>query len=289
MIELLQSSLPALLIVATLFGLIIGSFLNVVIYRLPLMMEARWQMESRAMLELETDGNSVPTFNLLTPNSRCPQCEQAIRWYQNIPLFSWLLLRGRCHHCSKPISPRYPLVELTAAALAVLCAWQFGASWWFIATLGFSWALLVLTLIDYDTTLLPDIITLPLLWAGLLLAALQVSPVSLNDALFGAAGGYLTLWSVFWLFKLFTGKEGMGYGDFKLLAALGAWLGWQLLPLVLLLSSLVGAIIGGALLASGIIKRDQGIPFGPYLAIAGLIALFLGNDIVTSWLQIMGP
>lgn len=288
LLDWLQTSPTSLVGLCFLLGLIVGSFLNVVVYRLPIMMERQWQDESRQLLELPA-GETQPPFNLVVPRSACPHCHHLILWYENIPLLSWLFLRGRCHHCKAPISTRYPLVELASAILAATCAWQLGASPWLVAMLGASWTLLTLALIDYDTTLLPDSLTLPLLWAGLLLAAFHVGPVSLFDAVIGAAAGYLTLWSVFWAFKLLTGKEGMGHGDFKLLAALGAWLGWQYLPLVVLLSSLVGAVVGGALLASGLIKRNQGIPFGPYLAAAGWIALLWGPAIIGSYLQVIRP
>jgi len=275
---------PALLIgLAMLAGLLVGSFLNVVIYRLPVMMERAWKQEARMMLELpEAPDND--TFNLVLPTSRCPHCGHGIRWYENVPVISWLVLRGKCSACSAPISPRYPIIECVAAIMAGITAWQVGYSDWLPALIIAGWCLLALAMIDFDTTLLPDSMTYPLLWAGLLLAVMGVSPVSLTDAVIGAAAGYLALWSVYWAFKLLTGKEGMGYGDFKLLAALGAWLGWQMLPLVIVLSSLVGAVVGGLLMLSGLIKRDQGIPFGPYLAGAGWLALLWGQDIVTLYL-----
>lgn len=280
---------PLLLItLCALLGLLVGSFLNVVVYRLPIMLEKRWQAESRALLELP-EPESASRFNLVVPRSACPHCQHQITWYENIPVVSWLALRGRCSSCKQSISKRYPLVEIASALIAGICAWQFDTSLWLLAILCLSWTLLALALIDFDTTLLPDAITLPLLWAGLLLAAFQISPIPLFDAVIGAAAGYLVLWSVFWLFKLLTGKEGMGHGDFKLLGALGAWLGWQYLPLVILLSSLVGAVIGGTLLATGAIKRDQGIPFGPYLAAAGWIALLWGADLMNWWLGVVKP
>lgn len=285
----LLGNTPALLIsVCIILGLLVGSFLNVVVYRLPIMMENRWRAESRSILEITTgySENDLP-FNLVVPRSACPHCGHHITWYENIPVVSWLLLRGKCSECKKPISARYPLVEITAAVLAAICACLIEPGWWLVAAIMGSWTLLTLALIDFDTTLLPDSITLPLLWAGLLLAAFKLSPVSLYDAVIGAAAGYLALWSVYWAFKLLTGKEGMGYGDFKLLGALGAWLGWQYLPMVILLSSLVGAVVGGTLLATKLIQRDQGIPFGPYLAAAGWIALLWGEQILRSWLQFM--
>ena len=283
---LLETSPTFLVVLVFIFGLLVGSFLNVVIYRLPVMMERAWQTEARVILSLPEQPPATP-FNLATPASRCPGCGHQIRWYENIPLVSWLLLRGRCSSCGTGISVRYPLIELGAGLIAAVTAWQVGYSPWLWALIPAGWVLLALAMIDFDTTLLPDDLTYPLLWAGLLLAVTGVSPVSLNDAVIGAAAGYLALWSVYWTFKLLTGKEGMGYGDFKLLAALGAWLGWQFLPLVILLSSLVGATVGGALLLSGLVKRDQGIPFGPYLAGAGWIALLWGEQIVTAYFGLM--
>ena len=281
--QLLASS-PALLAgLCFFFGLLIGSFLNVVIYRLPVMMERAWQQEARELLDQPANPDQPP-FNLVTPRSRCPSCNHQIRWYENVPLVSWLALRGRCSACGGAISIRYPLIELTAGLLALTTALTLGYSPWLLPALLAGWCLLALAMIDFDTTLLPDSLTLPLLWAGLLLALVGLSPVSLADAVAGAAAGYLALWSVYWLFKLLTGKEGMGYGDFKLLAALGAWLGWQLLPLVILLSSLVGAVVGGVLMATGLVHRNQGIPFGPYLAAAGWIALLWGPDLVNAYL-----
>ena len=285
-LTLLETSPTFLVVLVFIFGLLVGSFLNVVIYRLPVMMERAWQIEARAILSLPEQPPATP-FNLAKPASRCPVCGHQIRWYENIPLLSWLFLRGRCSSCSTAISARYPLIELGAGLIAAVTAWHVGYSLWLWALIPAGWVLLALAMIDFDTTLLPDDLTYPLMWAGLLLAVTGISPVSLNDAVLGAAAGYLALWSVYWAFKLLTGKEGMGYGDFKLLAALGAWLGWQLLPLVILLSSLVGAVVGGALLLSGLVKRDQGIPFGPYLAGAGWIALLWGEQIVTLYFGLM--
>jgi leader peptidase (prepilin peptidase) / N-methyltransferase len=285
-LTLLETSPTFLVVLVFVFGLLVGSFLNVVIYRLPVMMERAWQQEARAVLSLP-EQPADESFNLATPASRCPRCGHRIRWYENIPLISWLVLRGRCSSCGTGISVRYPLIELSAGLIAAVTAWHVGYSPWLWALIPAGWVLLALAMIDYDTTLLPDDLTYPLLWAGLLLAVTGISPVTLTDAVIGAAAGYLALWSVYWAFKLLTGKEGMGYGDFKLLAALGAWLGWQMLPLVILLSSLVGAVVGGLLLISGLVKRDQGIPFGPYLAGAGWIALLWGQDIVTLYFGLM--
>lgn len=265
------------------FGLLVGSFLNVVIHRLPIMLQREWETEARAILDVPAEGEPG-TFNLVKPDSRCPQCGHAIRWYENIPVLSWLALRGKCSACRARISVRYPVIELVSGLLAALIAMHIGFGTALLPTLLLGWSLLTLTMIDYDTCLLPDQITLPLLWGGLLCALLGWTPVTLQDAVVGAMAGYLSLWSVFWLFKLTTGKEGMGYGDFKLLAALGAWLGWQMIPLVILLSSFVGAIIGLTLLATKIVKRDEGIPFGPYLAAAGGIALLWGQTIVDRYL-----
>lgn len=263
-------------------GLLIGSFLNVVIFRLPRILEKEWQAQARAVLEMPEQ--AADPVSLSSPASTCPHCGHGIRWYENIPVFSWLWLKGRCSACGKAISFRYPAIELASAVLAGLCAWHFGYGPWLVITLLATWMLLAMAMIDFDTTLLPDNLTLPLMWLALLAAVIGISPVPLADAMIGAMAGYLSLWSLYWLFKLATGKEGMGYGDFKLLAALGALLGWQLLPLVLLLSSLVGAIVGVSLIASGAIHREHGIPFGPYLATAGWISLLWGERIVTGYL-----
>ena len=282
----LETQFWALVLTVCVAGLLVGSFLNVVILRLPVMMERQWQREARQLLSLPEVAADPPRFNLVTPASHCPNCKHRIRWFENLPVISWLVLRAKCAKCSQPIPLRYPAVELMAAVLGVLAVFQAGYGLWLLCLLGAIWALLALAVIDFDTTLLPDSITLPLLWAGILAALTGVSPVSLSDAVLGAVGGYLTLWSVYWLFRLLTGKEGMGYGDFKLLAALGAWLGWQLLPMVILLSSVVGAVIGGIMLATGIVNREQGIPFGPYLAGAGFISLLWGNSLADAWLSL---
>ena len=268
---------------AALLGLMLGSFLNVVIYRLPLMLERRWAAECA-----QWQGNEVaeaPPFNLLVPASACPHCQAPIRAWQNIPLVSYLLQRGRCSHCLAPISWRYPLVELSSGLLFAGFAWFYGLSgWWLVASL-FSVTLLTLALIDARTQLLPDYLTLPLLWAGLLYN-LWSGRVPLADAVMGAVLGYLALWSVYWLFKLVTGKEGMGYGDFKLLAALGAWLGWMLLPLVILLSSVLGAVFGILLLLLSKHEKGQTMPFGPYLALAGWCAFVWGPAIMQWYLGV---
>ncbi|MFP4462612.1 MAG: prepilin peptidase [Guyparkeria sp.] len=279
---------PALWIaVASVFGLLVGSFLNVVINRLPVMMERQWKHECRALLaddEAAIESDEQP-FDLVHPRSTCPRCGSSIRAWQNIPVLSWLLLRGRCANCGQSISWQYPLVELASAALVGLAAWQFGPTPLALAVFLFTWALLAASVIDLKTQLLPDVFTLPLLWLGLLLPILLPDyHLSLQDAVLGAVFGYLALWSVYWLFRLLTGKEGMGFGDFKLLAALGAWLGWQMLPLVILLSALAGSVIGIAMIL--LLRHDRRIPipFGPYLAIAGLVALYLGEPIMTAYL-----
>ncbi len=266
----------------TLLGLFVGSFLNVVIHRLPRMMEREWEAQAA-----EIRGEDAPAtedrFNLAIPRSRCPHCGHLITALENIPLVSYVLLRGRCGHCSAPISRRYPVVELLTAVLSGYAAWHFGPGLAAVGALIFCWAMIALAFIDLDTQLLPDQITLPLVWIGL---AFNLGAIytELDSAVVGAMAGYLSLWSVYWLFKLATGKEGMGYGDFKLLGAIGAWLGWQILPLTILLSSLVGAIVGITLIALTKHQRSTPIPFGPYLAAAGLIAMFWGEAITSSYL-----
>jgi len=264
-----------------LLGLFVGSFLNVVVYRLPVMMERQWLAEA-AELRNEPVAES-PRFNLMVPRSRCPHCSHQITALENVPVVSWLALKGRCSSCTAAISPRYPLVEIATALLSLLVFIMLGPTAKMLAAVALTWALIALTLIDFDTQLLPDSITLPLLWAGLLIN-MQGVFVSLPSAVLGAAFGYLSLWSVYWLFKLATGKEGMGYGDFKLLAALEAWLGAMTLPLILLLSSVVGAIIGLGYL----IVRKESAPFafGPYIAIAGLIALLWGEPLLHWYLGV---
>lgn len=269
---------------ATLFGLIVGSFLNVVIHRLPKMMEREWRQECADSFPEHQITPPSGVYNLSVPRSTCPKCETQLRVIDNIPVLSWLLLKGKCHHCSHPISIRYPLVELLTGALCFLVAYQFGFSYFAIALLFFTFVLIAATFIDLDTMLLPDSLTLPLTWFGITLALLQISPVSLQDSVIGAIAGYLSLWSVYWLFKLVTGKEGMGYGDFKLLAALGAWLGWQYLPMIILLSSFVGVIFGIIQLRLKQQGIDKAFPFGPYLAIAGWVCMMWGNEILDWYL-----
>lgn len=267
-------------------GLVVGSFLNVVIYRLPLMMETRWRRDCCELLELAQEKEAA-RLTLATPNSHCPMCGTAIKPWHNIPVISYLLLRGKCAACGATISLRYPAVELATGLLTLALALNFTLSPALLGAMVFTWALVALTMIDVDHKLLPDDITLPLLWLGLLLN-LGGTYVSLADAVCGAALGYLTLWGVYWLFKLVTGKEGMGYGDFKLLAALGAWMGWQALPIIILLSSLVGAVCGIALMSIKGRGRETPIPFGPYLAAAGWIALMWGDALANRYLAMAG-
>ncbi|QDL36569.1 prepilin peptidase [Rhodoferax sediminis] len=255
-------------------GLLLGSFLNVVIYRLPKMLEAQWAAECAEISGKEAVEGQP--FNLMVPRSRCQQCGHQIRWYENIPVLSYLFLRGKCSNCTVPISLRYPLVELATGALFYWCIWHWGATLTGLVWCGFSGAIVALAFIDWDTTLLPDDITLPLLWAGLLAAALQWTDVPLVSAIWGAAAGYLSLWLIYWIFKLITGKEGMGYGDFKLFAALGAWFGWQALVPIILMASVIGAVVGIALKFSSGLREGGYVPFGPFLAGAGLTAMVFG-------------
>jgi len=264
-------------------GLLIGSFLNVVIHRLPRMMQQQWNDECAAYAreqglvpEVAADAAPAPRYNLLVPRSQCPKCQHLIRWYENIPVLSWLALRGRCANCHTPISLRYPLVELACGLLFFFCAVRWGWSASTLAWCGFSAVLLAAACIDWDTTLLPDDLTLPLLWAGLLASLLHYTPVPIADAVWGAVGGYLSLWCVYWGFKLATGKEGMGYGDFKLFAALGAWFGWQALVPIILLASVIGALVGIALKLKGGLRDGKYVPFGPFLAGGGFAALLWG-------------
>jgi leader peptidase (prepilin peptidase)/N-methyltransferase len=298
--------MPALLIgSAFLLSLLVGSFLNVVIHRLPVMLDRQWRAQAVEMLaeagtaapELQSDpaGAAPPAkYNLVTPRSACPHCGAPIRAHQNIPLVSWLLLGGKCASCKARISPRYPIVELVTALLSAAVVWRFGYHWQSVAALFVTWALVALTVIDLDHQILPDVITLPLLWLGLLASLAWHAglappmPTDPRSAVLGAVAGYLTLWSVYWAFKLLTGKEGMGYGDFKLFGALGAWMGWQMLPLILLLSAFTGAVVGIALIALRGRDRNVPIPFGPYLAAAGWIAMLWGPQIVGGYLSFAG-
>ncbi|WP_289076648.1 A24 family peptidase [uncultured Pseudoalteromonas sp.] len=275
-----------------LVSLCVGSFLNVVIYRLPLMMQREWHSECRLLLEDEltakpTQASNSESFNLVKPNSTCPKCKTAIKPWQNIPIISWIVLKGKCANCSNPISARYPIVEAITALLSLVIAYSFGATEHALLYIFVTWILVALTFIDIDHMLLPDQLTLPLVWLALIAAVMGIT-ISPGDAIVGAACGYLSLWSVFWLFKLLTGKEGMGYGDFKLLAVFGALLGWQSLLTIILLSSVVGAIIGIALLSIQGKDKATPIPFGPYLAIAGWIALLWGAQIQAAYFNLIG-
>ena len=269
------------------FSLLIGSFLNVVVYRLPKMLEYGWYHECREFLSDEVKDipeKKLTKITLSTPHSSCPHCGHSIRFYENIPILSWLFLKGKCSQCKKPISLRYPLVEGATALLSTIVAMHFGVSIDTVFMLILTWCLIALTLIDFDCMLLPDQITLPLIWLGLIIN-INGTFVPLTDAVIGAAVGYMSLFTIFWLFKLLTGKEGMGFGDFKLFALFGAWIGWQLLPILILMASVVGAIVGISLLLFKNHQRGQAIPFGPYLAVAGWITILWGNNIWSWYLQ----
>jgi leader peptidase (prepilin peptidase)/N-methyltransferase len=291
----LMAEFPALFMgFVFIVSLMVGSFLNVVIYRLPVMMEQSWKAEIAEYTVSQYEGipaadssKNIP-FNLVKPDSTCPKCKYKIRAWENIPLISWLLLRGKCSECKNSISIRYPLVEFATGLLSTLVAWHFGFGLAGFAAIVATWLLIAMTFIDLDTMLLPDQLTLSLLWLGLILS-IESPFVSSQDALIGAAVGYLSLWSLYWAFKLLTGKEGMGYGDFKLLAAIGAWVGWQHLPVVILLSSFVGAVAGVTLLTIQGKDRNQPIPFGPYLAAAGWLTILYGDVIIAYYWQWMLP
>ncbi len=285
MFQLLEQSPILFFFVVGFVGLCVGSFLNVVIYRLPIMMERDWRAQSAELLEVANPDSApdgaIEAFNLNTPNSRCPGCNTPIRAWQNIPVVSYLMLGGKCAKCKTSISIRYPLVELLTAILSVFIAWHFGFSLQTLFALFLTWALIALTLIDFDHKLLPDIITLPLIWLGLFASLFDIFTDS-QSSIIGAIAGYLSLWSVYMAFKLITGKEGMGFGDFKLLAAFGAWFGWKLLPVIILISSVIGAAIGISMIVLFKRGREVPIPFGPYLAGAGFVALFYGEQLM-SW------
>ncbi len=291
----MQANLWFYLTTVGLVSLCIGSFLNVVIYRLPLMMQKEWQTECRLLLAddltspktEQTTSQTTDTFNLVKPNSCCPKCKAAIKPWQNIPIFSWLFLKGKCATCDNPISVRYPIVEAITAILSLVVAYTFGATEQALLYIVVTWILVALTFIDIDHMLLPDQLTLPLLWLALIASVVGYT-IAPSDAIIGAACGYLSLWSVFWLFKLITGKEGMGYGDFKLLAVFGALLGWQSLLTIILLSSVVGAVIGIALLSIQGKDKTTPIPFGPYLAIAGWITMLWGTQLQNSYFNFIG-
>jgi len=275
MLELFEQSRILLSLASGLFGLLVGSFLNVVIHRLPIMLMAEWAETANP--------SSKSALSLAQPRSFCPHCHQTIAWYDNIPLFSFILLRAKCRHCHTNIHWRYPLVEALSAGLSMLCAWQFGYSLTLIAALLLSWSLIAQSFIDFDHMILPDQINLPVLWLGLLFSIADIFCDS-HDSIIGAVTGYLSLWSVYQTFKFLTGKEGMGYGDFKLLAVLGAWLGWQQLPLIIMLSSLLGSLFGSILLLKNRSALSTPIPFGPFLAAAGWLALVFGNTL-NAWYQ----
>lgn len=275
---------------ALLLGLVVGSFLNVVVYRYPLMMKDDWRRQCHDFLELPLpadENRTFAVFNLASPGSHCPQCKHAIGALENIPVLSWLIQGGKCKHCGVRIPLRYPATELVTALLSMLVVSHAGFTWLSLALLVLTWTLIVLTLIDFDHQLLPDDMTLPLLWLGLLVNS-QGWLTDLESAVYGAMGGYLILWAVYWGFKLLTGKEGMGYGDFKLLAALGAWLGWQALPQIILLSSFVGAFVGIVLMVLRKQDRSTPIPFGPYLATAGFISLMWGDAVTDTFFRVFG-
>jgi leader peptidase (prepilin peptidase)/N-methyltransferase len=280
-LEALQRSSALLIACVGLLGLCVGSLLNVVIHRLPKMMEAGWRAECAAL-----EGREAPPaerYNLFTPRSACPACGTPIRAIHNIPVAGWLMLRGRCAHCRAPISARYPLVEMLGGIVAALLAWRFGYSPQLAFGLVFAWAMIALAFIDFDTQLLPDDITLPMLWLGLL-ANLMGTYTDLRSAVLGAVAGYMVLWIVYWAFKLVAKKEGMGFGDFKLLAAIGAWTGWQVVPAVILISAGLGAVVGSLFLWLARRGADTRIPFGPYLALGGIVALLWGRELVVAWL-----
>ena len=286
--DILLFAPPATLIAAIaagIFGLLIGSFLNVVIHRVPIMMQR--ESDNYVASELGKELPHTERYNLVVPRSACPHCQHQITALENIPVVSYLVLGGKCSSCKARISPRYPIIEAFTGLLSAALVWQFGSGWMGLATLFFAYMLIAMTFIDADTQLLPDDLTLPLLWAGLLLN-INGTFVPLQDAVIGAAAGYLALWAIYWLFKLATGKEGMGYGDFKLLAALGAWLGWATLPTIILLSSVVGAVVGICLMVFAKRGRNNPIPFGPYLAAAGMIALMYGGPLASFTSSLLG-
>ena len=276
----------AFVALASLLGLIVGSFLNVLVWRLPTMLEREWRAQALEVLGLPAEP-AGPTYNLMHPSSCCPHCNHPIRPWENIPLLSYLMLRGRCAHCRGAISARYPLTELACGLISAFVAWHFSFGWQAGAVMLLSWGLLAMSLIDADHQLLPDVLVLPLLWLGLIINGFDLL-APLTDALWGAVIGYMSLWSVFWLFKLATGKDGMGHGDFKLMALIGAWGGWQVLPMTLLMSSLAGVFVGLILMRVRKTQVSSPMPFGPYLAIAGWIALLWGGQITDFYLQSVG-
>lgn len=276
--SLLESNLLFFTSCSLILGLLIGSFLNVVITRLPMVLEHSWRFECQQFLDIENNEGNDKKFNLVTPRSRCPSCKHPISSLENIPIISYLLQKGKCKHCNYSISIQYPLVELFTGLLTAYIAFKFGFEWQALMAMLLAWGLISLAVIDFKTTLLPDNITLPLLWLGIIANYFTLF-CSLEDSILGAIFGYLSLWSVFQVFKLITGKEGMGYGDFKLLAVLGAWLGWQYLIAIILISSVVGSIVGITLIVTKFLGRDVPTPFGPYLALGGIICLLWGNEV----------
>ncbi len=285
--QLLQQSPVLLTLITSLFGLLVGSFLNVVIYRLPVMMERGWKKECLEYLEMENPDKDQEPFNLTLPLSRCPQCQMAIKPYQNIPVISYVYLGGKCAQCKVHIPLRYPLIEAFTGIMSALVAWHFGYSLAMLFALLLTWSLIALSFIDIDHQLLPDSISLPLMWLGLFLSLFTLF-TDAHSSIMGALAGYLSLWTVFQIFKLITKKEGMGFGDFKLLAVFGAWIGWQYLPLIIMLSSVVGAIIGLSMIVLTKKDKNMPIPFGPYLAMAGWIALLWGDKINNLYLETIG-
>ncbi|HEY9037000.1 MAG TPA: A24 family peptidase [Pseudomonadales bacterium] len=285
--EFYAYNLPFILIASGLFGMVFGSFLNVVIYRLPVMLQARWKQECTLLLEADASSTASAPFNLVFPNSHCPHCSSPIRAWQNIPVVSYLLLKGKCHHCKTPISWRYPAIEVVTGLAVLCCVWQWGLSWQALAASAMGCTLITLTMIDLDHQLLPDNLTLPLLWLGLIINSAGLF-TDLESAVWGAVLGYLSLWSMYWLFKLLTGKEGMGYGDFKLLAALGAWLGAAHIPVIIILSTVAGSIIAGTYLLISRQSSNTTIPFGPFLAVAGWLSFFYGDSLISSYRQLGG-
>jgi leader peptidase (prepilin peptidase)/N-methyltransferase len=282
-LTLLLSEPLLLTLLCGILGLLIGSFLNVVIYRLPVMMEREWRRDCREFLQLKPEDTDSEPFNLTLPHSRCPHCKATIKPYQNIPVLSYLFLKGKCAQCGQAISLRYPLIEAFTGLCSAIVAYHFGYSMALAFALLLTWCLIALSFIDIDKQLLPDSIVLPLLWLGLLMSLFKVYANS-SDSIIGAIAGYLSLWTVYHVFRIITGKEGMGYGDFKLLALFGAWLGWQFLPMIVLLSSLVGAVIGIAMIVFRSHDHNTPIPFGPYLAAAGWLALLWGDEISAFYL-----
>ena len=294
MLELVRESAPIFIAIVFAFALLIGSFLNVVIYRLPIMMEHEWRRQADELINTPSE-QELPEgrFDLVVPRSRCPSCGTLITALQNVPVISYLFLKGRCAKCKTSISVRYPLVELLTALLAATAAWYFGPGWEALMAIALTLALVPIAMIDADTQLIPDSIVLPLMWLGLAMSLFHPFPgsntlfISPTDAIIGAMAGYLALWSIFWLFKLITGKDGMGYGDFKLLAALGAWLGWQQLPIIIMMSAVVGAVINITMIVARGRDRSIPIPFGPYLAAAGWITMLWGETIKNTYIDLM--